>query len=83
MSGTTFYGMTPTAEWEPLTNEFLKVLGIDKSNLRKIQEVLAGQLLAAHATAVATLKTDDYRPVIDGRHIPYGPLTPQGLTMKS
>jgi para-nitrobenzyl esterase len=81
-SGTTFYGIKPAAQWEPLMSEWLKVLGIDKNNLRRLQEVPAPQLLAAHARAVDSLKTDDYRPVIDGRHIPHGPLTPQAMAMK-
>jgi para-nitrobenzyl esterase len=81
MSGTTFYGIDPIAQWDPLMNEWLKGLGIDKGNLRKLQNVPVEQLLAAHATAVAKLDSDDYRPVVDGRHIPYGPLESRALTM--
>jgi para-nitrobenzyl esterase len=38
-------------------------------------------LHAAHSRAVSALGADDYRPVIDGRHIPYGPLTPEGVAI--
>ncbi len=43
----------------------------------------ARDLLAAQRTAVRTLKADDSRPVIDGRHIPYGPLSPEGLALSA
>ena len=50
---------------------------------RRAQDAgVAGVAAAAHAKAVATLKTDDYRPVIDGRHIPHGPLAPEAMAMK-
>ena len=81
-SGTTFYGMRPAVAWEPLMNEWLNVLGVARNDLRKMQELPVPQLLAAHAKAVDALKTDDYRPVIDGRHIPHGPLTPEAMAMK-
>jgi para-nitrobenzyl esterase len=38
-------------------------------------------LHAAHKDAVTALGADDYRPVIDGHHIPYGPLTPEGVAI--
>jgi para-nitrobenzyl esterase len=81
-SGTTFYGLRPAAQWEPLMNAWLKELGVASTNLRRLQELPVSQLLAAHTRAVDTLQTDDYRPVIDGRHIPYGPLAPEAMAMK-
>jgi para-nitrobenzyl esterase len=81
-SGTTFYGLQPAAQWEPLMNQWLKELGISRTDLRRLQELPVSQLLAAHTRAVEILQTDDYRPVIDGRHIPYGPLTPEAMAMK-
>lgn len=81
MSGPTFTGVGPAAAWEPLSNEFVRLLGLGKGDLRRLQAATPQQLLAAHGQAVKTLKSDDFRPVIDGRHIPHGPLTPQGLAM--
>jgi para-nitrobenzyl esterase len=81
MSGASAFSLVPAAQTEPLINQFLKELGIDKANLRKLQEIPPNQLLAAHRKAVATLRSDDFRPVIDGHHIPNGPLTPEGLAV--
>ncbi len=39
--------------------------------------------IKAHRAATAVFKADDSRPLIDGRHIPYGPLTPQGLALSA
>ena len=81
MSGSSAFKLKPAAETEPVTHQILKHLGIDKSNLRKIQKVTADQLLAAHHAALKELKAEDSGPVIDGRHIMHGPLTPEGLAM--
>lgn len=81
MSGTTAYSMGPASAREPLTDEFIRTLGLGKRDVRKLQELPPAQLLAAYQAAVKKLNTDDYRPVVDGRHIPFGPLTPEGLAV--
>ncbi|MCC7043890.1 MAG: carboxylesterase family protein [Acidobacteria bacterium] len=58
-SGTTFYGLRPADQWEPLMNEWLKELGIGRTGLRRLQELPVSQLLAAHTRAVDALQTDD------------------------
>ncbi len=81
LSGPTFYTMDPAANWEPLSNAFVRELGVGKGDIRRLQQLPPQQLLAAHGAAVRALKTDDFRPVIDGRIIPHGPLTQAGLTL--
>jgi para-nitrobenzyl esterase len=81
MSGVSAFSMKPAEATEPLTDELLKELGIEKSNVRKLQEVPADKLVAALRAAVTAAHVDDSRPVIDGRHILSGPLTPQGLAV--
>jgi len=82
MSGSSGFGISGAENRESVTNEFLKVLGIGKADLRRLQEVPADRLLAAHTTAVATLGVDDYRAVVDGRLVAHGPLTREGLAMQ-
>ena len=81
MSGPTFYAMEAARKWEPLADRFIQELGITKGELRKLQDVPPDRLLAAHAAAVKALKSDDFRSVIDGRHIPNGPLMPEALAL--
>lgn len=81
MSGPTFYTMDAADKWEPLTDHFIKELGLTKNSIRKLQQLPPRQLLAAHGAAVRALKTDDFRPVIDGPNIPHGPMTPSALVM--
>lgn len=83
MSGVSAFSMKPASATEPLSDELLKELAVDKRNVRKLQEVPADKLLAALKTAASTAHVDDARPVIDGRHIPAGPLTPQGLAVNA
>ena len=81
MSGTTAYSLGTAAAREPLTDEFMRTVGLGKRDVHKLQVLPPAQLLAAYQAAVKKLDTDDFRPVIDGRHIPFGPLTPQGLAV--
>lgn len=79
--GRSAFKLRPAHETEPVTRQLLKTLVIDQRNLRKIQEVTPDQLLAAHAAALKELKAEDSGPVIDGRHVTHGLLTPEGLAM--
>jgi para-nitrobenzyl esterase len=81
MSGSTQFEIVPSSATEPLTAQILKTLEIDKSNLRKLQEVPADKLLAAHYASVRALKTDDSQPAVDGRHVVASPISPDGLAM--
>ena len=83
MSGSGAFSLKPAVAAEPLTNELLKVLGIDVANVRKLQEIPAEQLLAAHATAMANLKSDQSRPVVDGRYIFHAPMSPEGIALQA
>jgi len=83
LSGSSGFGMTHASVREEATLELLKIFGIGKGELRKLQEVPADALLAAHDRAVATVKSGDYRPVVDGHHIFHGPLTPEGAALQA
>ncbi len=81
MSGSSSFKLKPATSTEAHANQLLKTLGIDKGNLHKIQQVTSDQLLAAHAASLKALKAEDSGPVIDGRHVTHGLLTPEGLAM--
>jgi len=83
MSGSSGLQLAPAASSEPLVAEILRRLNLDKGSVRKLQEVPARELIAAQRAAITALKADDSRPVIDGRHIHYGPLTPEGLALNA
>ncbi len=81
MSGSSAFQLPRAADTERQTNELIKTLGVDKSNLRKLQQLPADQVVAAYGASLKTLKSDSSRPIIDGRHIMFGPLTPEGLAL--
>ncbi|HSV82023.1 MAG TPA: carboxylesterase family protein, partial [Ramlibacter sp.] len=81
MSGVTGLQVVRPAATEPYVNELLKALGIDKGNLRKLQEVPVEALLKARAAAMAAARSDGAQPVVDGRHVLASPMTPEGLAM--
>lgn len=81
MSGSSGYGIGPAADRHAVTAEFLRLLGIDRRNLGKLRDAAATDMLAAHKTAVASLVTDDYRPVVDGRNIPFATQAPEALQL--
>lgn len=83
MSGSSAFGMKPAADREPVIRDFLRRLGVGPNEVRKLQDLPVDQLQAAHNAAVDAAGADDYRPVIDGRHIFHAPLSPQGLTLQA
>lgn len=80
MSGASGFHVVPAAETQAHVNHILKEVGVDKSNLRKLQEVPARTLIQARLAAIAAHR-EGARPVIDGRHLPAAPLTPQSLAL--
>jgi hypothetical protein len=64
---------------QPYTEEILKALNIDRSNPRRLQEVPAEALFDAREKAIAAARMDGSRPMVDGRHFPAAPMTPEGL----
>ncbi|MDQ8729758.1 carboxylesterase family protein [Bradyrhizobium sp. LHD-71] len=81
MSGATGFSPSKVSATEPFTNEILKTLGIDRTNLRKLQELPIDALLKARAAAITALKSDGSRPVVDGRHLPAAPTSVEGLAI--
>jgi para-nitrobenzyl esterase len=81
MSGATGLNPSKAVATEPFTDEILKTLGVDRNNLRKLQELPVEALLKARSTAMAALNSDGSRPVIEGRHLPAGPMTTEGLPL--
>jgi para-nitrobenzyl esterase len=80
MSGTSGTIVAPAEATEPYVDAFLKRLGLDKGNLRKLQDLPPETLIKARLAAVEA-KREGSRPVIDGQHIPASPMTPQGLAV--
>ena len=81
MSGSSGYGIGPAEERAALTEEYLRQLGVGPHNVRALQDMPPERLLDAHRKAAAQLHTDDFRPSVDGRHIPYPLLSPEGLAV--
>lgn len=80
MSGTSGTTVAPALATEAYADEFLRTLGIGKGNLRKLQETPVEAMLLARRAAVAA-RREGSRPVVDGRHVLDGPMTPQGLPL--
>lgn len=78
MSGTSGTTVARASVMEPYVDEFLKELNVNKGNMRRLQELPVAALLEARAKAVRA-KREGSRPVVDGRHIFGGPMTPEGL----
>ncbi len=83
MSGPSGFNLSEGAATEGYANEILKVLGIAKGELRRLQDVPVDVLLKARKTAATVFRSEGSRPVIDGRHIPFGPISPQGLAFQA
>jgi len=83
MSGVTGLNVGSSSATEPYANEILKALSLGKANVRKLQDVPVDALLQAREVALKAVKSEGSRPVIDARHIPAGPMTPQGLAVHS
>jgi len=80
MSGSSGTTVAPAQTTEPYVNELLKQLGIGKSSLHALREAPVEALLHARRIALKA-KREGSRPVIDGRHVLGGPMSPQGLAM--
>jgi para-nitrobenzyl esterase len=80
MSGVSGINVSPAAGTEFYVDEILAAVGVDRANLRKLQEMPAQALLKAREQVVPS-RGEGARPVIDGRHIPAGALTSQGLAL--
>ena len=78
MSGASGLSVAPAQAMEPYVAEFLRVLGVDKSDLRRLQQLPAEQLIQARLAALQA-RREGCRPVVDGRHVLGGPMSPQGL----
>ncbi len=81
MSGPTGYGIGSAEARVPVADLILRDLNLGKGDLRRLQSVPAAQLREAHRKAVAALGVDDFRPVIDGRHIPHGAMTAEAIAL--
>jgi len=79
MSGPTVFQQVSLPKMEAIGQLFARNLGIDRSNIAKLREVPAAQLVAAHRTAVTAIGGDDFRPTIDGRSVPFGPFSAEAL----
>ncbi len=78
MSGTSGTTVAPAESTEPYVNRFLKELAIERSDLGKLRHLPSAALIEARRIAVEA-EREGSRPVIDGRHVLAGPMTPQGL----
>ncbi len=80
MSGTSGTNVAPAEATEAYVGEFLRELGVDKTNLRRLGDIPRARLIQARQAAVKAMR-EGSRPVVDGRHIFGGPMTPQGMPL--
>jgi para-nitrobenzyl esterase len=80
MSGASGTVVPQASVTQAYVDTFLETLGIDKSNLGRLQELPVDALLKARRAAF-TARREGARPVIDGRHIPASPMAPQSLPL--
>ncbi|WP_238446873.1 carboxylesterase/lipase family protein [Azohydromonas australica] len=80
MSGTSGMNVAAAQATEAYVDTFLEHLGIDKSGLRRLQQVPTDKLIEARLAAVRA-RREGSRPVVDGRHVVGGPMTPQALPL--
>ncbi|TXC71084.1 carboxylesterase/lipase family protein [Sphingomonas ginsenosidivorax] len=83
MSGSGAFFLRPSQELRDPTDELLRVLGLGKGDLRRLQAVPVARLYAANVTALANLKADQLRPVVDGRNIIHAPQSAAGWAMQA
>lgn len=83
MSGVTALTLMTSEVRTELTEEFLAQAGVVNKDLRALQTMPYAQLAASYDAAVKRLGVDDFRPVVDGLHIPANPLTPEGLAISA
>jgi para-nitrobenzyl esterase len=83
MSGSSVFGMERAIEREPIIRDFMRRLEIAPGDVRRLQQIRADQLIAAHNAATTAAGVYDYRPVVDGHHILSGPMSADGLAMQA
>ena len=82
MSGSSTLRMNTAPSVEPLIDEMLRHLGLDRGDPRRLQQVPYDALLNAQAAAkqrIWPLYSD--RPIIDGMHVPAAALAPETLAL--
>ncbi len=79
LSGTSGFAMNSAPDVEPVADLCLASLSIARGDLRKLQQIAPDRLLEAYDQAFRTLGKDDFRPVVDFRHIHDTPLSAGGL----
>jgi para-nitrobenzyl esterase len=78
MSGVSGMHVSPAAGTVPYADAVLDAAGVGRRQLRALQHVPAALLLKAREVALKS-HPEGSRPVLDGRHIPAGAMTPEGL----
>ncbi len=79
MSGAAGLSVDPATAMVPYADALLAELGIRSDNLEALQRVPFERLLQARTRAVAASGLEGARPVLDGRHILYQTMSPEGL----
>ena len=80
MSGASGLDVSPAAGTQSHVDHILKELGINKNHLVDLQQLPAQTLIKARLSALAAVR-EGARPVIDGRHVPAGPMAPESLAL--
>ncbi|HSV79483.1 MAG TPA: carboxylesterase family protein, partial [Ramlibacter sp.] len=82
-SASSLLSLATLADAERNTFEFLRQLDLGRNQLRRLHELPAEVLLKAMAQAIAVVRTDHYRPVVDGRTLPCQPFEPAALQLSA
>ncbi|QDL38563.1 carboxylesterase/lipase family protein [Rhodoferax sediminis] len=70
-------------EAERNTEQFLAQLGLNRNRLRALHELPAETLVKAMLAAVKATHRDDYRPVVDGRTLPWQPFSAEAVQLSA
>jgi para-nitrobenzyl esterase len=80
-SASSLFGLATREEAERNTQQFLAQLGLDRTRLRSLHDLPAQTLVRAMLAAVKISRRDDFRPVVDGRALPWQPFAPEAVQL--
>lgn len=82
-SASSLLGLATQEEAERNTHGFLALLGLHRNRLRSLHELPADILVRAMLASVKSAHRDDFRPVVDGRTLPWQPFAPEAVRLSA
>ena len=83
-SSSSMLRMATQEEAERMSDIYLRTLGLNRSNVGRLRDVPVDALLGAVRDAMrANGNVDDFRPVVDGTHLPAQPFEPDSIALSA